>query len=64
MIALVITLIVIGVLVYLEEAYLPIDAQFKKIIRWVVIVCVGVWLLYQLGVLPLGGHDVPVPQLR
>jgi hypothetical protein len=64
MIAIVITLIVIGILIYLEEKYLPIDAQFKQIIRWVVILCVVVWLLYQFGVLPLGKHDVPVPQLR
>ena len=64
MIALVVTLIVIGILLWAEERYLPVDAQFKKIIRVVVIVCVVVWLLYQFGVLPLGGHDVPVPQLR
>jgi hypothetical protein len=62
MIALVIQLMVIGILLYLEETYLPIDAKFKKIIRIVVLVCVGVWLLYQFGILPLK-HDVPVPQV-
>jgi hypothetical protein len=64
MIQLVITLIVIGILLWLEETYLPIDGQIKKIIRWVVIFCVIVWLLYQFGVLPFGNHDVPVPKLR
>jgi hypothetical protein len=62
MIALVIKLIVIGVLLYCEEKYLPIDAQIKKVIRWVVIICVGVWLLYAFGILPFG-HDIPVPKL-
>jgi hypothetical protein len=63
MISLVVTLIVVGLLVYLEEKYLPIDAQFKKIIRVVVLICVAVWLLYSFGVLPFR-HDIPVPQVR
>jgi hypothetical protein len=63
MLGLVITLMVIGLLLYLEEKYLPIDAQIKKIIRWVVLVCVVVWLLYAFGVLPFR-HDIPVPQVR
>ena len=64
MIGIVLTLIVIGVLLFFEEKYLPVDAQFKQIIRWVVILCVIVWLLYCFGILPLGGHDIPVPKLR
>lgn len=63
MIQLVLTLIVIGVLLWLEEKYLPVDAQIKQIIRWVVIICVIVWLLYQFGILPFN-RDIPVPKVR
>jgi hypothetical protein len=61
MIGLVVTLIVIGLLVWLEETYLPLPAPFKLIIRIIVIVAVIVWLLDVFGVL---GHDVPIPRLR
>lgn len=63
MISLVITLIVIGILLYLEERYLPVDPKFKLVIRWVVGICVGVWLLYQFGLLPFK-HDIPVPKVQ
>ncbi len=64
MIQLVITLIVIGVLLYLEEKFIPMDDQIKKIIRVIVLICVIVLCLYAFGVLPLGNHDIPVPKLR
>jgi hypothetical protein len=64
MISLVVTLIVIGILLWLVNTYVPMDGKLKKILNGVVIICVVVWLLYQFGVLPLGGHDVPVPRLR
>lgn len=64
MISLVITLIVVGVLLWLVNTYLAevIDGKMLRIINVVVIICVIVWLLYQFGV--LGRGDVPVPRLR
>lgn len=62
MIALVIWLIIIGVLLYAVNAYIPMDAKIKKLINIVVVVCVVVWLLYVFGVLP--SRDIPVPRLR
>jgi len=62
MIALVITLIVVGVLLWLVNAFIPMDAKIKQILNVVVVICVVLWLLYQFGV--LGGRDIPVPQLR
>ena len=62
MIGLVVTLVVIGVILYLVNTCLPIDTKIKQIINIVVIICVVVWLLYQFGI--LGGRDIPVPQLR
>lgn len=59
---LVITLIAVGVLLWLVNAYVPMDAKIKQILNVVVVVCVVVWLLYCFGVFP--ARDVPVPQLK
>jgi bacteriorhodopsin len=63
MISLVVTLIVIGVLLWLVNTYIPMDSKIKKILNIVVVVCVVVWLLYAFGILGRGG-DIRVPQLR
>lgn len=62
MISLIVTVIIVALLVWAEEKYLPIDPKFKILIRWIVAVCLGVYLLYAFGVLPL--RDVPVPKVR
>jgi hypothetical protein len=46
LIHLVIVLIVIGVLLWLVNTYLPMDATIKKIINIVVIVAVVLWVLF------------------
>ena len=63
MISLVLTLIVVGVLLWLINAFIPMDAKIKKILNIVVVICVVVWLLYAFGILGRGG-DIRVPQLR
>jgi len=45
LISLVITLIVVGVLLWLVNTYLPMDAKIKNILNIVVIVVVVLWLL-------------------
>ena len=62
MISIVVTLIVVGVLLWLVNSYIPMDGKIKRILNAVVVVCVAVWLLYAFGV--LGRGDVPVPQIR
>ena len=60
---LVITLIVVGVLLWLFNTYVTmIDAKIKQIINVVVIVAVVIWLLYAFGVMG-HMHDVPVPRI-
>ena len=63
MISLVITLIVIGVLLWLVNNYIPMDGKIKQILNIIVVICVLVWLLSAFGVL---GHtgDIKVPQVR
>lgn len=63
MLSLVITLIVVGVLLYLVNAYIPMDAKIKNILNIAVVVCVVVYLLSAFGVFH-HVRDVPVPQVR
>jgi 1-acyl-sn-glycerol-3-phosphate acyltransferase len=63
LISLVITLIVIGVLLWLVNTYIPMDGKIKKILNVVVVVCVVVWLLVAFGVLNHSG-DIRVPQIQ
>jgi len=57
-----ITLVVIGVLLWLVTTYIPMEANIKKILVAVVIICVIVWLLNVFGVLGLA--NVPVPRVH
>ena len=61
MISLVVTLIVIGVLLWLVNTYVPMDDKIKKILNAVVVICVVVWILFMVFGSHL--HDVPVPRL-
>jgi small-conductance mechanosensitive channel len=48
---LVVTLVVVGVLLWLLNSYVPMDGKIKKIINVVVIVVVVLWLLAAFGVI-------------
>ncbi|MBP1687557.1 MAG: hypothetical protein H6Q33_3700 [Deltaproteobacteria bacterium] len=50
-----IVLVVVGVLLYLVETLLPIDATIRRIIHIVVVLAVCIWLLQAFGIIgPLG----------
>jgi hypothetical protein len=51
LINLVITLIVVGVLLWAVNNYIPMDAKIKKILNVIVVLVVVVWLLQAFGVL-------------
>ena len=59
MIGIVITLIVIGVLLWLANTYIPMDANIKKIMNVVVIICVVLWLLNIFGAFAYLGNMGP-----
>jgi hypothetical protein len=63
LIHIVIALIVIGVLLWLVNSYIPLDAKIKQILNIVVLIVVVLWLLRVFGVL---GHinDVRVDNSR
>lgn len=50
LITIVFVLIIVGVLLYLVNSYIPMDAKIKKIINIVVVIVVVLWLLNVLGV--------------
>jgi len=51
LIQLVVVLIVVGVLLWLVNNYLPMDAKIKNILNIVVVIAVVLWLLNVFGVL-------------
>jgi len=47
----VITLIVVGVLLWLVNTYIPMDGKIKRVLNIVVVIAVALWLLSAFGVL-------------
>lgn len=47
----VITLIVVGVLLWLVNRFIPMQGTIKSILNVVVVVCLAIWLLNIFGVL-------------
>ena len=59
MIALILTLVVLGLILYLIKAYIPMDPIISTLITVVIVLCVIVYLLRMVGVM-----DLPVPRFR
>ena len=51
LIGLVLTLVVVGVLLWLLNNYVPMDHKIKTIINVVVVIVVVIWLLQAFGIL-------------
>jgi len=51
LINLVVVLIVVGVLLWLVNSYIPMDAKIKNILNIVVVIAVVLWLLNAFGLL-------------
>jgi hypothetical protein len=51
LVTIVVTLIVVGVLLWLVNTYIPMDGKIKKILNIVVVVVVALWLLNVFGLL-------------
>lgn len=56
LVTLIVVLIVIGVLLWLANSYIPMDPKIKMILNVVVTLAVVIWLLY--AVLPGGGPRI------
>jgi heme A synthase len=62
LIGLVVVLVVIGVVLWLVNTQIPMDAKIKTIINVVVLLVVLLWLLGVFGV--LDETDIRVPKIR
>jgi len=52
-------LVVVGVILWLVNTYIPMDGKIKKILNIVVVIAVVLWLLSAFGILgPLSGIRV------
>jgi hypothetical protein len=51
LINLIVTLIVVGLLLWLVNNYIPMDSKIKSILNVVVVIAVVIWLLRMFGVL-------------
>ena len=63
LIQLVIALVVVGVLLWLINTYIPMDGKIKKILNVVVVIVVVLWLLSAFGVIGHSG-DIRVPRVQ
>ena len=48
--SIILVLVIVGVILYLINAFIPMDAKIKKILNIVVLIFLIVWLLKALGV--------------
>lgn len=62
LLGLIITLVIVGVLLWALNAYVPMDAKIKNILNIVVVLVVVLWLLQVFGV--LGAVNVPVTRVN
>ncbi len=56
----VLTLIVIGVVLWLINTYIPMQATIKKILNIVIVIVVILWLLHGFGIISGGSVNMPV----
>ena len=63
LVTVVIVLIVVGVILWLINSYIPMQGTIKKILNAVVVICVVIWLLRVFGVLS-SFSSVNVPKIN
>jgi len=57
----ILTLVVVGVLLWLINTYIPMQGTIKSILNAVVVIAVVLWLLYGFGIISHGGNiNMPV----
>lgn len=59
MISVLVVLIIVGVVLYLVQTYIPMAQPIKVVITVVVVLCLCLWLLQVFGI-----ADLPVPRVR
>lgn len=63
LVTIVLTLIVVGVLLWLINTYIPMDGKIKSILNVVVVIAVILWLLFGLGIIGDSGN-ISLPEVN
>ena len=61
--SLIVTLVVVGILLWLLNTYLPMDAKIRQLLNAVVVIAVVLWLLSAFGVLGRA-NAIQLPRVR
>jgi predicted membrane protein len=59
----VLVLVVVGVILWLINTYIPMQSTIKSILNLVVVIAVVLWLLYGFGIITRSG-DVHLPMVK
>jgi predicted membrane protein len=59
----VVTLVIIGVVLWLINTYIPMQSTIKTILNLVIVIAVIIWLLYGFGIIGSGG-SVHMPVVK
>ncbi len=59
----VLTLVVVGVILWLINTFIPMQSTIKTILNVVVVIAVVLWLLYGFGIIS-GSGSVKMPTVR
>lgn len=59
LITVIIVLVVVGVILYLINKYVPMDAKVKTILNWAIVIILIIWLLRAVGLFS-NIHDVKI----
>jgi hypothetical protein len=63
LVTVVLTLIVVGVLLWLINTYIPMQSTIKSIMNIVVVIAVVLWLLYGFGIISHSGN-ISLPTVK
>jgi type IV secretory pathway TrbL component len=63
LIGLILVLVLIGVLLWAINGYIPMDDKIKRILNIVVVIVVILWLLHVFGILPTNIGEIRVPKV-
>lgn len=62
LITVVVTLIVVGLVLWLINTYIPMQGTIKSILNIVVVIAVVLWLLYGFGIISNSGN-IKIPKI-
>ena len=63
LISVVVGLVIVGLVLWLINTYIPMDGKIKTILNVVVVICVVIWLLHAFGIIS-HADEIQVPRIH